>query len=412
MKKMVFSLVVLLLVPLLVSCQGDDDAILAIESVPEFDAITVDRYTDFQMLDLPTEVTVELEDGSTKDVLVAWDQARRDYEEATTGDLVLEGRLIPTGRIVNAQDLTVRIAVTITGVDMLATIRTNPQFTILDEAISVAELEDYFRTEDELTLFAPSNTAFYQFFTSYGFTKDDFLARDDLADILTYHVIERKHEQATLESITPAQLASKEGDFISFEFDENLLINTYASVVESDVEATNGMVHEIDQVLLPEEVASTLTETVIDEDFFDTFSDILLDSDLFTGLLLTEQIDLTGDTQVTLFAPNDDAFDELLETYDVTTEELLEFDRIDEVLLNHLVVERYSLNDLYLNAPTTLTSAAEEELEVTVVEDELLVEGATVSDTVDTVEFAIIHVIDRILITDELEEELELFLRS
>jgi uncharacterized surface protein with fasciclin (FAS1) repeats len=412
MKKPVVIMVVILMLIFVASCQRGDDVIRDIQRVPEFAAITVDRYTDFETLDLPLEVTVELEDGDAEDVLVAWDQARKVYEEAKTGTVMLEGRLIPTGMIVNTRGLTIAISVTIEGVDMLETIQRKPQFTILDEAISVAGLEAYFRTDDERTLLAPNNTAFYQFFTSYGLTKADFMARDDLEDILAYHVIERKHERGTLENITPAQLASLEGDYISFEYDESLLINTYAHIVESDMDATNGMVHEIDQVLLPEQVANTLTETIIDDDFFDTFSDILLDSDLFTGLLLTGQIDLTGNTQVTLFAPSDEAFDALLTAYDVTIEELLEFDRIDEILLNHLIVEPYSLNDFYLLAPTTVTSAAGEELEVTVIEGDLLIEGTTVIDTVDTIDFAIVHIIDQILITDELREALELFLQS
>lgn len=412
MKKIILPVIVIFMLFFIAACQKNDDVILDIASVPEFDDIVVDRYTDFQTLDLPPDVSVELEDGSKIDVLVAWDQARQVYEQATAGLVILEGRLIPTGMIVNTQSLTISVSVTIEGVDMLETIRRKPQFTILDEAISVAGLETYFSTEDERTLLAPNNTAFYQFFASYGLSKAELMARDDLTDILSYHVIQRKHEKATLEGITPAQLASMEGDFISFEFEENLLINTYARIVESDMEATNGMVHEVDQVLLPESVASTLTETIIDDDFFDTFRDILLDSDLFTGLLLTGQIDLSGNTQVTLLAPNDEAFDALLANYGVTIERLLEFDRIDEILLNHLIVERYSQNDLFLEAPTTVTSAAGESLAVTVVEGDLLIEGADVLDTVDTIEFAIVHVIDQVLITEELREALDLFLES
>jgi uncharacterized surface protein with fasciclin (FAS1) repeats len=402
------ALFLMLLLPLaLFACGEDTPRILDISSVPTLDPIMADTYTSFENLGLPGEVDVTLSDGSQTTVLVAWDTARTVFDASTGTSVTLEGRLILTGLITNSQGLSLDVQVTIERVSLLEAITRQPQFSILEEAIIAAGLETYFETDNTLTLFAPNNQAFTNFFAVYDLDKDAFLALDTLSDILGYHVIERTHSTDAILGFTPVDLISLEGSRMSFTSDEGLLVNSYAHIVDADREATNGILHEIDNVLLPPDVATELSGTFFDESLLDTFAQILTESDIVTALLLSGDISLDGTTELTLFAPSDVAFQTLIESYGITTEDLLAFERIDEVLLNHAVIGSHLADQLYLDAPTSLESIAGNTLSVTVVEGVLMIEDAILESTVDGFPTGQVHVIDKVLLTDELAAALE-----
>jgi uncharacterized surface protein with fasciclin (FAS1) repeats len=407
MKRATALILMLVLSLVLAACREDSPQILDITSVPSLEPIVADTYTSFDDLGLPGDVNVTLSDGSQTTVLVAWDTARTVFAGSTGTSVTLEGRLILTGLITNSQGLSLDVQVTIERVSLLEAITRQPQFSILEEAIIAAGLETYFGTDNTLTLFAPNNQAFTNFFAVYDLDKESFLALDTLADILGYHVIERMHSTDAILGFTPVDLISLEGSRMSFTSDEGLLVNSYAHIVDADREATNGILHEIDNVLLPPDVATELSGTFFDESLLDTFAQILTESDIVTALLLSGDISLDGTTELTLFAPSDVAFQTLIESYGITTEDLLGFDRIDEVLLNHAVIGSYLADQLYLDAPTSLESIAGNTLSVTVVEGVLMIGDATLESTVDGFPTGQVHVIDKVLLTDELASALE-----
>ncbi|MCF7932280.1 MAG: fasciclin domain-containing protein [Acholeplasmataceae bacterium] len=400
MKKTIFMIMGLFFAIGLAGCRDDSPTILNIESVPTLATINVDTYTDFDELDLPFEVTVTLSDGTEDTVLVAWDAARVSYLNATTETVVLSGRLILSGFLTNAKGLTLDVTINIARVSLMEAITRQPQFSILEEAVIAVGLSSYFEGDHTLTLFAPNNAAFTNFFTVYGLDKESFLALDDLADILSYHVIERTHSTEAILGFTPLDLVSLEGSQISLTDQEGLLINSYAHIVDGNRESSNGVLHEIDNVLIPPAIATELSGTFFDESLLDTFADILAGSDLVTALILSGQISLDGTTELTLFAPSDTAFQSLIDTYGLTIDELLAFEEIDQILLNHAVIGSYLADQLFLDAPTTLESIAGNNLSVTVVEGTLMIEGARFESTVEGFPVGQVHVIDQVLLTD------------
>lgn len=124
-------------------------------------------------------------------------------------------------------------------------------FTTLVAAVQAAGLVETLSGEGPFTVFAPTDAAFEQALTDLGLTAEELLAREDLADILTYHVVPGKvmaEDVVGLESATTVQ-----GGTVTISTDENgnVLIND-ATVVQADIEGSNGVIHVIDAVLLPQ----------------------------------------------------------------------------------------------------------------------------------------------------------------
>ncbi len=124
-------------------------------------------------------------------------------------------------------------------------------FTTLLAAAEAAGLADTLAGEGPLTLFAPTDEAFEAALTELGLTVDELLASPDLADILTYHVVEGEVLAADVVELDGQSVATVNGAEVQVTVDgETVMIND-ATVVNPDVEASNGVIHVIDTVLLP-----------------------------------------------------------------------------------------------------------------------------------------------------------------
>ncbi len=122
-------------------------------------------------------------------------------------------------------------------------------FTTLVTAVQSAGLEETLRGEGPFTVFAPTDDAFAAVPKE---TMDALLADPTgaLADVLTYHVVPGKVMAADLsdgmmvDTVNGAKLEVKISD------NGTVMVND-ATVVTADVEASNGVIHVIDTVLIP-----------------------------------------------------------------------------------------------------------------------------------------------------------------
>lgn len=118
-------------------------------------------------------------------------------------------------------------------------------------AIDAAGLVETLQGDGPFTVFAPTNEAFDALPDG---TLESLLLeenRDMLVEILTYHVVPGKVMSTDLSDGMSAETV--QGSTVSVSIgDYGVSIND-ASVVEADVEATNGVVHVIDSVILPPE---------------------------------------------------------------------------------------------------------------------------------------------------------------
>jgi uncharacterized surface protein with fasciclin (FAS1) repeats len=126
-----------------------------------------------------------------------------------------------------------------------------PELSTLVSAVQAAELAETLQGEGPFTVFAPTNDAF----TAVGQdTLDGLLApegKDQLTDILTYHVVPGALTAADLED--GQELETVQGGKLTVSVEGDTVRVGDATVTTPDVQASNGVVHVIDSVLMPAE---------------------------------------------------------------------------------------------------------------------------------------------------------------
>ncbi len=131
-------------------------------------------------------------------------------------------------------------------------------FSTLVAAVEAAGLVETLQGPGPFTVFAPTNDAFNALLEELGVTAEELLAREDLGDILTYHVVPQELLAADVlaaveEAGGTAEVETVNGATLSVSVEgDTVMINDSATVTTADLQAGNGVVHVIDTVLLPE----------------------------------------------------------------------------------------------------------------------------------------------------------------
>lgn len=124
------------------------------------------------------------------------------------------------------------------------------QFGTLVAAVQAAELVDVLKGDGPFTVFAPSDEAFAALPAG---TVENLLKpenKDQLVAILTYHVVPGKIMSADIAGKT-AEVTTVQGSDISVNAMNGVMVDS-ATVVAADIEADNGVIHVIDQVVMPD----------------------------------------------------------------------------------------------------------------------------------------------------------------
>jgi uncharacterized surface protein with fasciclin (FAS1) repeats len=120
-------------------------------------------------------------------------------------------------------------------------------FTTLAKALGAAGLVDTLKGKGPFTVFAPTDEAFAKLPAG---TLEKLLAdKAQLGKVLTYHVVAGKVMAADVVKLKVAKTVEGEDVKITVK-DKNVMVNQ-AHVVKTDIEASNGVIHVIDAVLLP-----------------------------------------------------------------------------------------------------------------------------------------------------------------
>jgi uncharacterized surface protein with fasciclin (FAS1) repeats len=125
----------------------------------------------------------------------------------------------------------------------------NPDFSTLVAALTAADLVETLSGDGPFTVFAPTNEAFAQL--PDGTVEMLLLPenKDKLVAILTYHVVAGTVMAADVVTLTEA--TSLEGDTITIMTADGAVMVDGANVVATDIEASNGVIHVIDAVIMP-----------------------------------------------------------------------------------------------------------------------------------------------------------------
>jgi len=143
---------------------------------------------------------------------------------------------------------------------ILEVAKADGNFGTLLSAIDKAGLTDVLSGKGPFTVFAPTDAAFAALLSSTNMTASDLLSRSDLADILKYHVVPGKVTADDLANYRtndhPDQIIvpTLDGDktlSLTFDADGTITLNGTAKVTLKNVQASNGVIHVIDAVLMP-----------------------------------------------------------------------------------------------------------------------------------------------------------------
>jgi uncharacterized surface protein with fasciclin (FAS1) repeats len=126
------------------------------------------------------------------------------------------------------------------------------EFPTLVAAVEAAGLLDTLKSEGPFTVFAPTEEAFAAALEALGLTAGELLADvDTLTAVLTYHVVPGRVMAGDLVGAMAMPVATVNGADITITEDGGTVSVNGAHVVSADIEASNGVIHAIDQVLLP-----------------------------------------------------------------------------------------------------------------------------------------------------------------
>lgn len=193
----------------------------------------------------------------------------------------------------------------------------DPRLSILVEAVTAADLASTLSGTGPFTVFAPTNDAFVSLLNELQLTKAQLLANKPLlTSVLTYHVLAGQVSKASVpvgKAITTLQ-----GGF--FKIDANgtgLQVtdgrNRNSNIVQTDLNASNGVVHVIDKVLLPAD--KNIVQTALALPDFSILAEAVVAANL--------QDALSGKGPFTVFAPTNAAFASLLSELSISKEALL-----------------------------------------------------------------------------------------
>ncbi|MCX2746111.1 fasciclin domain-containing protein [Mangrovivirga sp. M17] len=140
----------------------------------------------------------------------------------------------------------------------IAEIASEAGLTRLVEALTEAGLAETFTQEGNYTVFAPSNAAFDALYSALGVEGPAGVDDGTLEAVLTYHVLgNRVYSSDLSDGLTPETL---QGSTFIINIGSNVTItdndpdNADAAVTATDIQATNGVVHTIDEILLPVDI--------------------------------------------------------------------------------------------------------------------------------------------------------------
>ena len=229
-------------------------------------------------------------------------------------------------------------------------------FSILVEALNKAGLVSTLDGEGPYTVFAPTNEAFENLFATLGVNGIDDLSAEALTPILLYHVVNTSAMSTDLANgyITSMSTFTPEntGASILVNVDDGVMLNGGSTVVSADIEASNGVIHVIDEVILPPSVVDIATANPS----FSILVEALAKADLVGAL--------TEEGPFTVFAPTNAAFEALFDELSVDGISDISVETLEPILLYHVLGDNVTSSEVTSGMVPTLNTSAQLKIDV------------------------------------------------
>ena len=307
-------------------------------------------------------------------------------------------------------------------------------FPTLVAAVQAAGLVDALNSEGPFTVFAPTEDAFAAALAALNMSAEDLLGNTDLLTaVLTYHVLPLAAPAELVLTLDGQSVTTVNGADITVTIDGGTVMVNDATVVATDIAASNGIIHVIDTVLLPpapepepepapepapppepapapppepapappplaaepepEEPAApgTIVEVAVASGSFPT---------LVAAVQAAGLVDvLNSEGPFTVFAPTEDAFAAALAALDMTAAEVLADTDLLTAVLTYHVLPLAAPAELVLTLDgQSVTTVNGADITVTIDGGTVMVNDATVVATDIAASNGIIHVIDTVLL--------------
>ncbi|MEO1278258.1 MAG: fasciclin domain-containing protein [Planctomycetota bacterium] len=258
------------------------------------------------------------------------------------------------------------------------------QFNTLLAAAKAAGLADALSSSGPFTVFAPTDEAFANLGQN---TINNLLKpenRDTLVGILTYHVVAGEVPASKVLGMNDATTLN--GQQIDFSTKDGSVFVDGARVLATDIDASNGVIHVIDSVILPE--SKNIAQIATGDGRFTILAAAIEAAGLTSAI--------TGDDALTVFAPTDEAFRKLPKG---TIEHLLKPENREQlvsILTYHVVPGRvYARDAVGAQRATTLQGG---DVRVDIESGRLTINDAGVVASDIEASNGVIHVIDTVIL--------------
>ena len=268
--------------------------------------------------------------------------------------------------------------------DIITTAVEAGSFKTLAAALKAGGLVETLQGKGPFTVFAPTDEAFAKLPAGTVETLLKPENKSQLVSVLTYHVVSGKVAAAQVVKLNAA--ATVNGQRVDIKVEDGQVRVDQATVVKADIHCSNGIIHVVDQVLLPS--SDNIPATAQKAGTFNT----LLAAAKAAGLVEV----LSGDKPLTVFAPTDEAFAKLPEG---TVESLLKPEnkaKLAAILAFHVVPGRVFASDVLSKKEFKTVQGGM--LTAAMKNGAATINGSTIVATDIDASNGVIHVIDRVML--------------
>ncbi|CAG6000277.1 unnamed protein product [Menidia menidia] len=234
---------------------------------------------------------------------------------------IIYGNQVATNGVVHVIDRVISAA----GNTIQGHLDVSDDLTTLNDMAQTAGLLEKLGEPGHYTLFAPTNDAFDKL--DSGMLERLQSDKEALTALLNFHLLDSV--QCSEAIMAGSSYETLEGNNIEIGCDgESLTVNGVKMVIKKDIVTTNGVIHLIDQVLLPDSAKQVMELLGSSQS---TFGDMVSE--------LGISVDMSPEADYTLLAPLNSAF----------TDEVMSIDQsiLKMILENHIVKNKISLGQLY-----------------------------------------------------------------
>lgn len=264
----------------------------------------------------------------------------------------------------------------------------NPNFSILVDALSRADLAETLDQAGSYTVFAPTNDAFLDFLDANGFESLDDVPVPTLTQVLLNHVVSGTNLSTGLttgyvKTLAKGGASSTNTLSMFINTESGVRLNGVSSVTTADITANNGVIHVVDAVIgLP-----TIVTHATANPNFSTLASLLTQQELVGTL------DGTASSPFTVFAPLNSAFD----TATLNLYSGLTSTQKTAVLTYHVVAGANVLSNAIPSGPITTFETGTFTISGTVITDE---QNRTTNIVATDVQASngVIHAVNKVLL--------------